>query len=124
MLVKMRDSEIGVDITVGKVLDKLENFDNPALKEVLSRVKEEPELQELLEEEVKIEGTVGDVLKVVGEEEVTGFIEEKAAQASYVADYDHTEENIFGYWRRLSLFVFVFAMLAMITLEFIDKDKR
>ena len=54
----------------------------------------------------------------------TGHIGRKAAQASYNADYENTEENITAYWMRLVMFVFVFALLAMITLEFIDKDKR
>ncbi|MBR2259426.1 MAG: hypothetical protein IJ899_19250 [Blautia sp.] len=49
---------------------------------------------------------------------------EKAAEASYVADYDNTKDNISAYWMRLVMFVIVFGLLAMITLEFIDKDKR
>ena len=37
---------------------------------------------------------------------------------------DGTVENITAYWLRLAAFVVVFALLSMITLEFIDKDKR
>ena len=124
MLVKMNDSEIKLDTKVGKVLDVLENIDDPDLKKALALVREAPELQELLERDIKLETTVGDVLKIVGEEEVKGFIEQKAAEASYVADYENTKENIRGYWMRLVLFIFAFALMAMITLEFIDKDKR
>ena len=46
------------------------------------------------------------------------------AEASRVADYDNTREKILKYWFRLLPFVLAFAMLATITLEFIDKDKR
>ena len=50
--------------------------------------------------------------------------QEKAAAASYNPAYEYTKDNVIGYWLHLSLFIVVFAMLAMITLEFIDKDKR
>ena len=52
------------------------------------------------------------------------FLEEKAAKFSYTSDYEYTRENIAGYWTNLLLFVLAFALLATITLEFIDKDKR
>ena len=35
-----------------------------------------------------------------------------------------TEENVVDYWMSLLQFVLAFALLATITLEFIDKDKR
>ena len=40
------------------------------------------------------------------------------------ADYEYTESNIIGYWTRLALFIFDFALLAAVTLAFIDQDKR
>lgn len=52
------------------------------------------------------------------------FLEEKAAAVSYNPDYDCTVQNIMDYWGRLVLFVLAFALLAMVTLEFIDKDRR
>ena len=63
-------------------------------------------------------------LQIAGEEEVRHYIEQNAAQASYNADYENTKDNITAYWMRLIMFIFLFALLAMITLEFIDKDKR
>ena len=42
----------------------------------------------------------------------------------HIFNFENTEENITAYWMRLVMFVFLFALLAMITLEFIDKDKR
>ena len=52
------------------------------------------------------------------------FLEEKAAAVSYNPDYDCIVRNIMDYWGRLVLFVLVFALLAIVTLEFIDKDRR
>ncbi len=46
------------------------------------------------------------------------------AQVSEKADYESTKEIIMRYWTRLALFMIVFAALAVISLEFVDKDKR
>ena len=128
MLDQMKDNKIELDMTVGEALDTLVKIADADLSEDLSeafdRVKKEPALQEYLGEKLNLETTVGTVLNAVGEQDVKDFIEENAAKASFVADYEGTKENIRGYWRRLYLFIFVFALLAMITLEFIDKDKR
>ena len=50
--------------------------------------------------------------------------EEKAAAASYKADYEMKWDNIVEYWLHLLTFILAFAVLSTITLEFIDKDKR
>ena len=52
------------------------------------------------------------------------FLEEKAAAANFKAEYEYSVENVVSYWMTLLLFIFVFAALSTITLEFIDKDKR
>ena len=41
-----------------------------------------------------------------------------------MADYALTEENVTEYWAHLIAFIILFALLATVTLEFIDKDKR
>ena len=68
--------------------------------------------------------TLGKLLNIVGEDRVKAFLEEKAAATSYKADYEFTLDNVVDYWAQLLLFVLAFALLATITLEFIDKDKR
>ncbi len=60
----------------------------------------------------------------MGEDKVKTFLEQKAAEVSYKADYECTVENIVSYWLDIFIFIIVFAALAIITLEFIDKDKR
>ena len=124
MLVKMKGNKIELNTKAGKLLELLERVDDPRVTDLLELLKEAPGAQEVLEQEVKVETTVGEVLQIAGEEEVRHYIEQNAAQASYNADYENTKENITAYWMRLVMFVFVFALLAMITLEFIDKDKR
>jgi hypothetical protein len=103
------DIQIGGVITVGQAVDFLAgNADVQARRDT----------------EITLKTSVGKLLDLVGEEKVKTFLEEKAAAASYNADYEYTSENVIAYWMHLTLFIFVFALLATVTLEFIDKDKR
>ena len=74
--------------------------------------------------EITLKTTVGKLMDIVGEENVKTFLEQKAAAASYNADYENNVDNVVSYWVRLAVFILAFALLATITLEFIDKDKR
>ena len=103
------DVEVGGTITVGEAVDFLAG---------------NPDVQAKRDTEITVKTTVGQLLDLVGEERVKTFLEQKAAAASYNADYENTEANITKYWLSLALFAFVFAVLATVTLEFIDKDKR
>ena len=103
------DIQIGGVITVGQAVDFLAgNADVQARRDT----------------EITLKTSVGKLLDLVGEEKVKTFLEEKAAAASYNTDYEYTSENVIAYWMHLTLFIFVFALLATVTLEFIDKDKR
>ena len=106
---KYGDTTIGGTISVGEVVDLLAG---------------NPDVQARRDQEITVHTTLGKVLDIVGEENVKKFLEEKAAAASYKAEYECTSENVTGYWWDLFVFVLAFALLAMITLEFIDKDKR
>ena len=109
LLEKHSDVEVGGTITVGEAVDLL------AGSAVVQTKRDTP---------ITVKTTVGKLLDIVGEDKVKTFLEEKAAAASYNPAYEYTKDNVIGYWLHLSLFIIVFAMLAMITLEFIDKDKR
>ena len=109
LLEKYKDVEVGGTFTVGEAVDMLAgNADVQARRDT----------------EITVKTTVGKVLDLVGEDKVKAFLEEKAAKASYVADYDYTVDNVLEYWLHLFVFILAFAALATITLEFIDKDKR
>ncbi len=138
MVRKMGNSDLTLNITGGQVLDILADTENPLISdlraqeagsgitvgEILDSVASQEEIQAYRDETWSYSTTVGTLVDLVGEEEVKTFLEEKAAEASYKAEYERTEKNIRGYWLHLSGFAFLFALLAMITLEFIDKDKR
>ena len=106
---KYADTQIDATFTLGGVIDLLAN---------------NPDIAARRDQEITVKTTVGKLLDIVGEGRVKAFLEEKAAAASYKADYECTRDNVLDYWGSLLVFVFAFALLATITLEFIDKDKR
>ena len=98
------------DITVGYIADQM-SADNP-------------DAADLRKEEIKYDTTFGDLLKIVGEDKVRSYIVENSSKAAQNPDYDYKQDNIGGYWVTLFLFAAAYALLAMITLEFIDMDRR
>ncbi len=122
--------------TVGDVLDAvdasgiLEKYDDTAvdlsftLGQAIDLLAGNPDLQARRDQQIAVKTTVGKLIDLVGEERVKTFLEQKAAEANYVADYEYSAENVVGYWMQLLAFIIAFAALATITLEFIDKDKR
>ena len=109
LLEKYGDTQIGGTFTIGEAVDFLAS---------------NPDVQSRRNQEISVQTTVGKVLDLAGADKVKAFLEEKAAAVNYNPDYVCTEENIASYWLRLATFVLAFALLSMITLEFIDKDKR
>ena len=109
LLEKYGDTQIVGNFTIGEAVDFLAS---------------NPDVQSRRDQEISVHTTVGKLLDLAGADRVKAFLEEKAAAVNYNPDYDCTEENITSYWLRLATFVLVFALLSMITLEFIDKDKR
>jgi len=134
----MRDREVSATVTVGQVMDFLQKEDNEIVAKIrnteltenlsfgdlLDELAENPEVQALREDSRTFVSTIGGLIDAIGEEKVKDILQNKIAEASQIADYDNTWDNVLHYWLRLLLFVVVFAALSTITLEFIDKDKR
>ena len=109
LLEKYKDVELGKDIYVRDLIDLVVSSET---------------LNSFRDQSYTYSTTVGDLVNLIGEDRVKDLLQNKIADASYNPDYDNTRDNIMGYWLRLALFVLAFAALSMITLEFIDKDKR
>ena len=149
----MKDSEIGGTVTVGQVLDALDSsaVENhrdtdvaaalhlseliPEAKETLEAhpltvgelsdfLRNSGELQENRDRSVTLRMTVGEVLEILGEENVKAFVEKKTAAAAYKPEYEKTPANILENWIVLGIFILAFAALSTIVLELIDRDKR
>ena len=109
MVKSMQDQHLNEAVTLGQAVDFLLN--NEALKAERDR-------------EFTLKTTIGELFDLVGEENVKNIVQERTAAASHKPEYDRTEDNIIENWMMLFVFVVVFAALATISLEFIDKDRR
>ena len=105
----VQDQHLNEAVTLGQAVDFLIN--NEALKAERDR-------------EFTFKTTIGEVFDLVGEENVKNIVQEKTAAAGRKPEYDRTVENVVRNWTMLFVFVIVFAALATISLEFIDKDRR
>jgi len=130
------DTEIGATVTLGQVLDFLhadeiaeEKKDvtlNPevTLGQIVDLLKNNKALQAQRDRTFTLKATVGDIFDVFGEENIRQLVQEKTAAASHKDEYERNVNNIVRNWLMLALFVLVFAFLATLSLELIDKDKR
>ena len=141
---RMKGNEIKTTVNVGQVLDYLDDPNNPAAEQIRSvaltgdnsllgtvtigMVVDEVNASEgsgqFRSQTIPIETTVGEVIKILGEQEVREYVETRAKESAQVSDYDYDWRNVAVYWLCLILFAVVFAGLSTITLELIDKDKR
>lgn len=97
---------------------------NMTFGQVIDQIAASSTLQPHLDDSYTVTGTVGQIIKTIGEDRVRELLEKKIAEASYDKAYEYSDDNVSDQWATLILFVFAFAALATITLEFIDKDKR
>lgn len=75
-------------------------------------------------ESYKLSTTVKQIMEMVGRDKMETYVKEQTRLANFTPAYETTKENIGYYWYRISLFVVLFSVLAVIFLEFVDKDKR
>ncbi len=68
--------------------------------------------------------TMKDVLDVVEQEGMRDAVLEKLSQANQRLDFAATVGNLAESWRYLIMFSIVFAVVTVVFLEFIDRDKR
>ena len=135
---KMKDSEIETQTTVGQTMDVLQTNDNEALREmretktesgltagdILKMITKSPDYKNYSDKKIKIKFKVSDVIDLFGREKVKQAVNEKSMEAGQNSAYEKTVGNIANCWLTLGLMALVLALLSIIALEFIDKDKR
>ena len=131
-----REDKLIDELTLGDVMDMLEAAElwgeiadvsidaRATVGEIIDLLAANPDVQAHSGDSFRFSATVGGLIDIVGEDNVKTFVEEKAAAASYKAEYALTKENVTQYWLHLLAFIVAFALLATVTLEFIDRDKR
>ena len=129
---KLRDKPVA-GTTLGAILDDIRN--NPEISgetvnmpitvgQITDFLKTSEALKAQRDKTFTLKMTIGELLDIVGEDNVKDLVMRKTAAASQKPEYDRTMPNIVKNWLMLGLFIFVFAALATIVLELIDKDKR
>ena len=128
----LRDKKIG-DTTLGAILEELQkdpDFSGEKVTapitvgDVVDVIKNNEVIRAYRDKTFSLKMTVGEMLDLLGEENVKNFVMRKTAEASRKPEYAKTRSNIGKNWVMLAVFIFAFAALATIVLEMIDKDKR
>lgn len=94
------------------------------LGEVIDYLASNPDVQALREQGVTVKATVGQLVDLIGEERAKTAITQGAAESSRIAAYERNVENILGCWFSIGCFILAFAILSMLSLESIDRDRR
>ena len=130
------DKEFGATMTLGQVLDSLhaqelveiarnEKVNEPVtLGDIIDFAAGNQALQSKRDRTVTLKAKLGDIFEMFGEEELKELVQRKTAEASRKPEYERSEDNIVGNWTMLAMFALLFAVLSILSLEMIDKDKR
>ncbi|MDO5326132.1 MAG: ABC transporter permease [Clostridia bacterium] len=128
--------EIGATLTVGDVLEFLhaeeitgalkdKQLNDPVtLGDIADFLKNNQAIQAQRDRTITLKATMSDLFDLFGEQNVKTMVQEKTAEAARKPDYERTESNIIDNWVTLGIFIIVFAVLSVISLELIDRDKR
>ena len=128
----LRDRKVG-STTLGEVLDELQKDEELSgsvinsqitVGEIVDFLKTNESVQAQRDKTFTAKMTVGEIFDLLGEENVKEFILTKSTETMAKPEYERTTGNIVRNWLFLGLFIVVFAMLATVSLELIDKDKR
>ncbi len=110
---KTRDQVVLTPKSLDELLDLL---DLPEYKMILS--------DEQLNTQVTGSITVNDIVEAIGEDKVKEEVNTKIAEASYNPNFESSKLNVAISWLFLIANGIAYMYLAIIFLEFIDKDKR
>jgi hypothetical protein len=89
--------------------------------DVMAQTTEE---QGLRDKSYNFSTTVGQLLDLYGRDKAETYIKTMTANSNRKDFYEHSRTQVFSYWMPLCLFIAGFALLSVICLEFVDKDKR
>ncbi|MBR3642173.1 MAG: ABC transporter permease, partial [Parasporobacterium sp.] len=132
----LRSTTLIEGITVGKILEALNDVELPEeiagleigfvqnVGEAVDFLASNEIVKKYWDEGVDIRTTVGDIIDMVGRDDIQKLIDEKAMKAYYSPSFESSISNVLATWGHVLIFIALFSVLSVITLEFIDKDKR
>lgn len=135
-LSKMQDTEISKVITTEDLirllqdenirsrLREVESGEGATMEDIADLLLQDGLLAQFAGAEYDLHLRLGDIISSIGEEKVESYIQEAARVAGHVDDYDQTVDNVIECWFILIGMSLLFAAMSIVSLEFIDKDKR
>lgn len=135
---KMKNSEIEADVTVEQIVDTFNQStsesaekikqtkvnDTLTVLDVISLLTNTSEYAQFSGDRIPVKFSVSDVIDLFGEQKVKKAVDEKSRDAGQNSAYDKTVGNVISCWMPLILMILLFAVLTVLALELIDKDKR
>lgn len=92
--------------------------------EMIDLLIEASESSKIRDKSITYSFTVGDILDCFDRKQLEEYVVSATTKAMYNPDYERTTERVVDCWMTMIGFSLLYAALATISLEFIDKDKR
>ena len=139
---QLREMPIGAVFTVEELAEMAEDQGVPGLKPLLAPYLDQeicarttlgeladtlagdPNMKESLNTPIPYKFRVEQIIDLLGWENVRRTLQDTLGEASFMPEYETSRSNIAVCWIELLLRTMLYAALATVTLEFIDKDKR
>ena len=139
---QLREMPIGAVFTVEELAEMAEDQGVPGLKPLLAPYLDQeicarttlgeladtlagdPNMKESLNTPIPYKFRVEQIIDLLGWENVRRTLQDTLGEASFMPEYETSRSNIAICWAELLLRTMLYAALATVTLEFIDKDKR
>jgi len=131
---KMENERITFSVTVGDAVGMLTDESNPVGKTLggieiaggitISDAAQMSIVTGLVDPDKTVEAgtSIGEIIDLVGRERVKDLVMTRTAISNPA--YEYSRDNITGCWRSLCIFILLFALLSMISLKRIDRDRR
>lgn len=134
-LVKMRDCPLDTTFTVEQLANSLdsEQFAQIAevplaggltVKDTVALARKSPDWETQKDRPVELHMTVGQLIDIFGEDNVKEAVMNKSSESARDPRYDAEPDTVILCWFNLGLFAAVFWLLTMVSLKFIDRDRR
>ena len=127
---KIQDDPIEGEITVGQLMKLFggisENVlsENEDLKEVPELLQQLADSEEVQDTSVHYSFTLRKIIDAFGQDRVKEGVDAITSATAYNELYARSEDTVRDVWLKLGCYAALYALIAMIALEFIDKDKR
>ena len=95
-----------------------------SIGEIVDTAAAAPVIQKQREKSYSFRVKISELIDMFGREKLEAYVKEQTRLSNYIPAYNYDKRTIMGYWLHIGKFVLIFSLLAVIFLEFVDKDKR